>query len=181
MTRTQTVQYLPFILTYLAQITLFPRSRPMCSASISLSLQFLYFASLPFLQRNAPCIFRMHHTRSYFQLCDKKYVYNGKQNKVNTIRFCVRPWYCDTDNRLPCFVFRAFYPITLWIIPDKSRTFNPAAAAAAIRGHTDWLTDSTVCHSRWCITNAKWVRLSAVISIRHIVGAMLLTFSFKQM
>lgn len=141
MTRTQTVQYLPFILTYLAQITLFPRSRPICSASISLSLQFLYFASLPFLQRNAPCIFRMHHTRSYFQLCDKKYVYNGKQNKVNTIRFCVRPWYCDTDNRLPCFVFRAFYPITLWIIPDKSRTFNPAAAAAAaaIRGHeTDW-------------------------------------------
>lgn len=92
----------------------------------------------------------MHHTGSYFQLYDNKYVYNGKQNKVNTIKFCVRPWYCDTDNRLPCFVFRAFDPITLWINPDKNRTFNPsaaaaaaasaAAAAAAARGHADWLT-----------------------------------------
>lgn len=127
---------------------LFTSYKPSCSVSLwtfSLSLLFLTFLLSDFhshytltatkwhidLQKRI----KLHPTGSaslHFPY-DKKHIYNGGRNKLNTIMFCIRLWYCDTDNRVSCFL--ASYPIALWIISDKPGHSIQLLREATV---TDW-------------------------------------------
>lgn len=102
---------LSFLFTYKCLISQYkpPCSVSLCTFHFLISFSCLSSPALPATKRRIYLQNRIkpHPTDSvslHFPLWQETYIYNGRWNKLNTITFCVSPWYCDTDNRVSCFL-----------------------------------------------------------------------------
>lgn len=104
-------------------------------------------------------------------LWQETYIYNGEWNKLNTIMVCVSPWYCDTDNRVSCFVLvhHIQYQYESSVINQDIQSCRSTRPQS--------LTDNALYHSSCCIANVQNESVWIVISADHIVGVMQLTSS----